>query len=122
MSTLARTNASRQKKDRNKGKLTLPSCLIFSGETDNTTSTLSAASETSSQVAAATFSTIIAGVGDDSLSPEVVAVGELKREDVEILQKLGEGSGGSVMKALHKPTGFLMAKKVFQILVTVLKG
>ena len=37
---------------------------------------------------------------------------ELKPEDFENLDKLGEGAAGTVRKVLHKPSGLIMAKKV----------
>ena len=37
---------------------------------------------------------------------------EFADEDLQELQKLGQGSGGSVYKVLHKPTGIVMARKV----------
>lgn len=37
---------------------------------------------------------------------------ELKPEDFQILEKLGEGAAGTVRKVLYKPTGLIMAKKV----------
>jgi hypothetical protein len=103
------------KKNRNKAGLQLPSSLLFATGSDTSTPSLaSSASEfVSSSFAAATYKNYVASVLEsDSMSPEVAAVGELLADDVQILQKLGEGAGGSVMKCLHKPTGYLMAKKV----------
>lgn len=37
---------------------------------------------------------------------------DLKNDDFNILQELGQGNGGSVMKVQHVPTGTVMAKKV----------
>lgn len=38
---------------------------------------------------------------------------EMKAEDLETLSRLGEGAAGTVRKVLHKPTGLIMAKKVY---------
>ncbi|KAJ6596345.1 Pkinase-domain-containing protein [Mycena vulgaris] len=40
---------------------------------------------------------------------------DLKNDDFNILQELGQGNGGSVMKVQHVPTGTIMAKKVVLI-------
>jgi mitogen-activated protein kinase kinase len=37
---------------------------------------------------------------------------EVKVEDLETLERLGEGAAGTVRKVLHKPTNIIMAKKV----------
>ena len=37
---------------------------------------------------------------------------DLRNEDLEELQELGQGNGGSVKKVKHTPTGKTMAKKV----------
>lgn len=37
---------------------------------------------------------------------------EFNEDDLQVLQKLGQGSGGAVYKVLHKPTGITMARKV----------
>lgn len=41
----------------------------------------------------------------------------VKPEDFENIQKLGEGAAGAVWKVKHKPTGIVMAKKVMYIYV-----
>ncbi|KAI8903669.1 kinase-like domain-containing protein [Powellomyces hirtus] len=40
---------------------------------------------------------------------------DLKQEDIESMQELGAGNGGTVHKVLHKPTGTIMAKKVIHV-------
>ncbi|ORZ07585.1 kinase-like domain-containing protein [Absidia repens] len=40
---------------------------------------------------------------------------DLKSEDVENIQKLGEGAAGTVWKVKHKPTGRIMAKKTITV-------
>ena len=40
-------------------------------------------------------------------------VGELNLDDFEYLGELGAGNGGVVTKVLHKPSGTIMARKVF---------
>ncbi|KAI8817147.1 kinase-like domain-containing protein [Fimicolochytrium jonesii] len=40
---------------------------------------------------------------------------DLKREDIEILQELGAGNGGTVHKVRHIPTGTIMAKKIIHV-------
>ncbi|KAJ6468926.1 ste7-like protein [Mycena sanguinolenta] len=40
---------------------------------------------------------------------------DLKNDDFNILQELGQGNGGSVMKVQHVPTGTVMAKKIVLI-------
>ncbi|EKM79536.1 hypothetical protein AGABI1DRAFT_114072 [Agaricus bisporus var. burnettii JB137-S8] len=40
---------------------------------------------------------------------------DLKAEDIQDLQELGQGNGGSVKKAQHVPTGTVMAKKIVLI-------
>ncbi|CAK9291396.1 unnamed protein product, partial [Gordionus sp. m RMFG-2023] len=42
-------------------------------------------------------------------------LGELNAEDFENLGELGAGNGGVVTKALHKPTGTLMARKMIHL-------
>lgn len=37
---------------------------------------------------------------------------DLRAEDIETLEELGAGNGGTVCKVLHKPTKTIMAKKV----------
>ncbi|KTG43367.1 hypothetical protein cypCar_00000165 [Cyprinus carpio] len=39
-------------------------------------------------------------------------VGELKDDDFEKICELGAGNGGVVFKVLHRPSGFIMARKV----------
>lgn len=39
-------------------------------------------------------------------------VGELKDDDFEKISELGAGNGGVVFKVLHRPSGFIMARKV----------
>ncbi|KAL0168009.1 hypothetical protein M9458_036231, partial [Cirrhinus mrigala] len=38
-------------------------------------------------------------------------VGELKDDDFEKICELGAGNGGVVFKVLHRPSGFIMARK-----------
>lgn len=33
-------------------------------------------------------------------------------DDLQVVKKIGQGSGGAVYKVLHKPTGIIMARKV----------
>lgn len=40
-------------------------------------------------------------------------VGELIDEDFERIGELGAGNGGVVAKVLHKPSGLIMARKVY---------
>ncbi|KAJ7446378.1 Pkinase-domain-containing protein [Mycena latifolia] len=40
---------------------------------------------------------------------------DLKNDDFTIMQELGQGNGGSVMKVQHVPTGTVMAKKIVLI-------
>lgn len=40
---------------------------------------------------------------------------DLKSEDMENIQKLGEGAAGTVWKVKHKPTGRIMAKKTITV-------
>ncbi|KAF8180010.1 kinase-like domain-containing protein [Mycena galopus ATCC 62051] len=40
---------------------------------------------------------------------------DLKNDDFNVLQELGQGNGGSVMKVQHVPTGTVMAKKIVLI-------
>ncbi|KZT12116.1 kinase [Laetiporus sulphureus 93-53] len=40
---------------------------------------------------------------------------DLRNEDLEDLQELGQGNGGSVKKVRHSPTGTIMAKKIVLI-------
>lgn len=57
----------------------------------------------------------------DSLRPEEeVQLGirtecnlDIKREDLEVVQELGSGNGGTVSKVKHLPTGAIMAQKVW---------
>ena len=37
---------------------------------------------------------------------------DLKNDDFNVLQELGQGNGGSMMRVQHVPTGTVMAKKV----------
>ena len=37
---------------------------------------------------------------------------QFNEDDLQVLKKLGQGSGGAVYKVLHKPTGIIMARKV----------
>lgn len=41
-------------------------------------------------------------------------VGELNDDDFEKLGELGAGNGGVVMKVKHKPSGLIMARKVYK--------
>ncbi|RUS23311.1 kinase-like domain-containing protein [Endogone sp. FLAS-F59071] len=56
------------------------------------------------------------GSSMSDVSPLVVGdtedrLDELKPEDFQILERLGEGAAGTVRKVLHKPTNLIMAKK-----------
>lgn len=42
---------------------------------------------------------------------------KFKKEDIEIIARLGAGSGGSVHKVFHKPTQMTMACKVLNVLL-----
>ena len=44
---------------------------------------------------------------------------DLRNEDLTSLQELGHGNGGSVVKALHVPSGTIMAKKVSFVYVSL---
>ena len=46
------------------------------------------------------------------LKSAVIKSGELRNEDFERIEELGHGSGGAVLKVLHKPTTIVMARKV----------
>jgi hypothetical protein len=56
--------------------------------------------------------TLLALPSGEMVSPPVAAVGDLRREDVQSVRKLGEGAGGTVMLCRHGPSGTIMAKKV----------
>lgn len=43
---------------------------------------------------------------------DIVEFMEIKANDLETLEKLGEGAAGTVCKVRHKPTNIIMAKKV----------
>lgn len=40
---------------------------------------------------------------------------DLRNEDLDDLQELGQGNGGSVKKVVHRPTSTVMAKKVSRL-------
>ncbi|KAJ8323528.1 hypothetical protein BDV3_001635 [Batrachochytrium dendrobatidis] len=40
---------------------------------------------------------------------------DLKADDIQILQELGSGSGGTVSKVLHKPSNTIMARKIIHV-------
>ena len=42
----------------------------------------------------------------------VIGSGDLRNDDFEQIEELGHGSGGAVLKVLHKPTDIIMARKV----------
>nr|CAK04706.1 novel protein (zgc:56557) [Danio rerio] len=42
-------------------------------------------------------------------------VGELKDDDFEKISELGAGNGGVVFKVLHRPSGFIMARKLIHL-------
>lgn len=42
----------------------------------------------------------------------VIKSGDLRNDDFERIEELGHGSGGAVLKVLHKPTKIIMARKV----------
>ncbi|KAJ3080851.1 MAP kinase kinase (MEK), partial [Quaeritorhiza haematococci] len=42
---------------------------------------------------------------------------KLKDEDLQFIEELGAGSGGTVAKVLYKPTGNIMAKKIINVVV-----
>lgn len=49
---------------------------------------------------------------ENALNPEALTVDKLRKKDIEIMNRIGEGAGGPVLKCLHKPTGHLMVKKI----------
>lgn len=54
------------------------------------------------------------------LKSQVIKSGDLRNDDFERLEELGYGSGGAVLKVKHKPTGVIMARKVYYTLLVVL--
>jgi len=42
-------------------------------------------------------------------------IGEIKDEDFTKQGELGSGNGGVVLKVFHKPSGFIMARKVLRV-------
>ena len=49
----------------------------------------------------------------------VIKSGELRNEDFERIEELGHGSGGAVLKVLHKPTTIVMARKVVSAVIKI---
>ena len=46
---------------------------------------------------------------------EKAKIGEMKNEDFKMICELGAGNGGVVTQVLHRPSGIIMARKVWWI-------
>ena len=57
-----------------------------------------------------------------TMKATVLALGELAGDDLEKLEELGAGNGGVVTKVRHRPSKFIMARKVcFSLLLFIVR-